>query len=294
MNYRHAYHAGNFADVLKHLVLTLVIDYLKLKPTAFRVIDTHAGPGRYDLQSAEAEATGEWLTGIARLIGPGAIPFDGDTARILAPYLDVILAVNGNLAENGNDLAATPLRYYPGSPWLARQLIRPGDKLIVNELHEQDNAKLTALFSRDRQVSVMAIDGWTALKSLLPPPERRAVILIDPPFEQPGDLDRLVTGLQAATKRFATGVYLLWYPIKARKPVAKMHRDLAQCFTSNLLRVELTVHPEHIEDRLNGCGLIILNPPYMLEQQLATVLPDLSARLALGETSSFRLDWLAQ
>lgn len=309
MNYRHAYHAGNFADVLKHITLALVIDYLKRKDAAFRVIDTHAGIGRYDLSSPEAQKTGEWRDGIGRLIGPAAEPIDDPAlAELLAPYRDVVRRQAGlppepTGAHSGPSVsppaeggAIAELDSYPGSPWLARRLLRPGDKLIANELHPDDNAALARLFARDKQVSVMGLDGWTALKSLLPPPERRGVILIDPPFEEAGELDRLVTGLEAAVKRFATGVYLLWYPIKDPKPVARMQRRMAQLGLAKLMRIELSIGDDSDPGVLSGCGLIVVNPPYLLEQQLARILPELARRLTVcaEQPGSYRLDWLAK
>ncbi len=176
MNYRHAYHAGNFADVVKHAVLALVIEHLKLKPAPFRVIDTHAGIGVYDLTSEAAQKTGEWREGIGRLMAAKLSPA---AAEVLAPYLDIVRRLNPGGA----------LVRYPGSPLLARELMRADDRLVVNELHPEDQDELKRHFAHDPQVRVMALDAWTALKALLPPPERRGVMLIDPAFEQTGELD---------------------------------------------------------------------------------------------------------
>lgn len=269
MNYRHIYHAGNFADVLKHLVLVLVIQHLKLKPAPFRVIDTHAGIGRYDLTSAAAQKTGEWTGGIGRLL---AAELPAPSAAILAPYLDLVRAEN-----SGDGLAV-----YPGSPLLARRLLRPDDRLVANELHPEDGAELEALFQRDRQAKVLHLDGWTALKALLPPKERRGVMLIDPPFEEPGELERMTAGLHEALRRFETGTVILWYPIKALAPIDRFHAALKGLGLDKLLVVELFIRPPDDGERLNGTGLVVINPPYTLEGQLRTVLPVLSRLLSDG------------
>jgi 23S rRNA (adenine2030-N6)-methyltransferase len=270
MNYRHAYHAGNFADVLKHLVLTLVIEHLKQKPAPFRVIDTHAGVGLYDLTSVEAAKTGEWQGGIARLV---AEPLPEEVAGILAPYLAAVAAEN---PQGG-------LTAYPGSPRIARHLLRPGDTLVANELHPEDHAELTRIFARDRQTKILRLDGWMALKSLLPPKERRAVVLVDPPFEEAGELARLVTGLQDAQRRFATGTILLWYPIKALGPIDRFYAALSSLALQKILVTELFIRPPVDPDCLNGCGLIIFNPPFTLAERLRTALPELTQRMALTD-----------
>lgn len=275
MNYRHAYHAGNFADVLKHLVLARVITHLKKKPAPFRVIDTHAGTGLYDLTGPEALKTGEWKDGIGRLLDP---PLPADVAEICQPYLDAVFAAN----------PAGDLKTYPGSPMIARHLLRAGDVLAVNELHPEDHATLARLFARDRQVKVLNIDGWAALKALLPPKERRGVVLVDPPFEEAGELQRLVTGLQDALNRFATGTVILWYPIKARRPVEAFHRAVQDLHLSKMLTVELFIQTND-ETVLNGTGLVVLNPPFTLAAELERVLPELTRRLGVASDAHYRL-----
>lgn len=285
MNYRHAYHAGNFADVLKHVVLTLVIGHLKLKPAPFRVIDTHAGVGLYDLASLEAEKTGEWRDGIGRLIAAEPPPA---AAGLLKPYLDAVAELNA-------DAPARPpggLALYPGSPMLARRLLRAGDTLVVNELHPEDAASLKALFARDRQVKVMSVDGWQALRATLPPKERRGVVLVDPPFEEAGELDRLLRGVSDAVARFATGTLLLWYPIKDPRPIAAFHRAVAGLGLSKLSYVELMLRSPADADRLNGTGLVMLNAPYKLQDQLAVLMPFLTDVLRQGPGASWRFDTL--
>ncbi|WP_072396999.1 23S rRNA (adenine(2030)-N(6))-methyltransferase RlmJ [Hyphomicrobium sp. CS1GBMeth3] len=280
MNYRHIYHAGNFADVLKHAVLALIIAHLKRKEAPFRIIDTHAGIGHYDLGSDEAQKTGEWQDGIGRILADSPPP---DIAAILAPYLGVVRAENG----------PGPLKRYPGSPLIARRLMRPADRLVVNEAHPEDGARLAALFAKDRAVKVLALDGWTALKSLLPPKERRGLVLIDPPFEEPGEFSRLVEGLAAAHRRFATGTVIIWYPIKDEHAVRAFARDAAGLGIPKLLSAELLVRAPLSAGGLAGSGLLILNPPFTLEAQLAALLPYLAVSLGHGRGAGSRLSWLA-
>jgi 23S rRNA (adenine2030-N6)-methyltransferase len=300
MNYRHAYHAGNFADVVKHATLALVIEHLKLKPAPFRIIDTHAGLGRYDLGADEAVRGGEWQGGIGRLL---TAPLPPDIAEILAPYLATIAAENPALAPGA------PPAVYPGSPRIARHLLRAGDQLVVNELHPDDHATLDALFARDRQTRVLALDGWAALKSLLPPKERRGIVLVDPPFEEPGELARLTQGLREAARRFATGTIILWYPIKDLRPVFAFRREVEELGLEKVLGVELLIRdPERDATRpppdqrsaagptgpgLAGCGLVILNPPFLLKATLDVLIPFLASRLAQGPGARGEVRWLA-
>jgi 23S rRNA (adenine2030-N6)-methyltransferase len=279
MNYRHAYHAGNFADVLKHAVLALVIEHLKLKPTPFRIIDTHAGVGLYDLLAEAALKTGEWREGIGRI---AAADLAKEAADALAPYLGVVRALNGKGA----------LTRYPGSPLIARRLMRACDRLVVNELHPVDHMALKALFARDPQAKVLALDGWIALKSLLPPKERRGVVLVDPAFEEPGELDRLVEGLKDAAHRFASGTLLLWYPIKDARAVATFRRRIAGLALPKALAVELLIRSPDDPARLNGAGLIVINAPFTLPAKLKVLLPQLARLLAQGEGAAFRLEEL--
>jgi 23S rRNA (adenine2030-N6)-methyltransferase len=279
MNYRHAYHAGNFGDVVKHAVLARIIDYLKRKEAPFRCIDTHAGAGLYALNSPEAEKTGEWRVGIGRLLGPEAKPLAGECLRFLAPYLDAVRAEN----------PSSDLVMYPGSARIARRLMRPTDTLVANELHPEARAHLKAALARAPRTKVMALDGWVALKSLLPPPERRGLVLIDPPFEEPGETERLADGLSEGLRRFNSGVFLLWYPIKDEKIIARFHSDLAARGHNKLLCLELRIRADAQRDRLKGCGLVIANPPYTLEAELSVILPELSRKLAAGPQAQFRV-----
>jgi 23S rRNA (adenine2030-N6)-methyltransferase len=276
MNYRHAYHAGNFADVFKHAVLCRVLLHLRAKPAAFRVLDTHAGAGVYDLGGAEASRSGEWRQGIARL---RSASIGGEAGTLLAPYLDVVAAHNtdGRLAS------------YPGSPALVRAWLRPQDRLVACEL-EPGAAAALAHNLRGRNIRVVAIDGWTALTAYLPPKERRGLVLIDPSFEQADEFARLAERVAAAHRKWASGIYLVWYPIKDRRACESFARRLARSGMAKILRAELMV--EKRADRLAGAGLILVNPPWTLERQLSVLLPALAAILAPNGDGS-RLDWLA-
>lgn len=281
MNYRHIYHAGNFADVLKHVALSLVIEHLKLKDAPFRVIDTHAGTGLYDLASEEAQKTGEWLGGIGRLLAAEPPP---EIAAALAPYLAVVRGENGG---------AETVARYPGSPLVARRLMRPSDRLVVNEAHPEDVARLAAVFAKDRQTKVMNRDGWTALKALLPPTERRGLVLIDPPFEEQGEFQRLLEGLAAAHRRFATGTVILWFPIKDLRAVERFSRDAAVLDIPKLLLAELRIDAPRDEGPLAATGLLILNPPFTLEAKLKVLLPYFASLFARGQGAACRLAWIA-
>ena len=278
MNYRHVYHAGNFADVFKHAILALCVEHLKLKPAPFRIIDTHAGIGLYDLAGVEAGKTLEWIEGIGRLLGADAAPLPPDIAAILAPWLDVVRALN----PDGR------LTLYPGSPVLARRLMRESDMLVVNELHPADHGTLSAVFARDARTKVMALDAWVALKALLPPKERRGIVLVDPPFEAKDEFDALATGLAEARRRFATGTILLWYPVKDVATVEAFYAAVGDAAGDKSLRTELMIRAPQDPLKLNGCGMLVVNPPWTLKQRLDTLLPVLAERLARGAGASWR------
>ena len=279
MNYRHIYHAGNFADVLKHAVLARIIVYLQKKDAPFRVLDTHAGIGLYDLSGTEAQKTGEWQDGIGKLI-------DADlpqaAADILAPYLDSVRALN---PKGGVTL-------YPGSPKLARMLFRPQDRLSAIELHPDDYGTLSRVFEGDYQVRVTELDGWLALGAHLPPKEKRGVVLVDPPFEAEGEYDRLVESLARAHRRFGNGTFCLWYPMKKGAPIHDFHEKLKALEIPKMLCTELTVMSDRETPGLNGSGLIIVNPPFTLKDELHTILPVLKERLAKDRYASQRAVWL--
>ena len=278
MNYRHAFHAGNFADVMKHITLTRLIEYLKLKPAAFRVIDTHAGIARYSLTGDEAKRNPEWMEGIGKLL-KAELP---DKAKaLIQPYLDVVetLNPNGTLAR------------YPGSPLIARKLFRPQDRLSALELHPADYRKLRDLFESDVQVRVTELDGWLALNAYVPPKEKRGLVLVDPPFEEPGEFARLVEGVAKAHKKWATGLYALWYPLKEPREINAFVADLKATGIPKMLRAELTIGPP-VGGTLYGSGLILINPPFTLEDELKVILPALAKVLGDGR-GGHRLDRLS-
>ncbi len=280
MNYRHAFHAGNFADVLKHAVLARIVEYLKRKPGAFRVIDTHAGTGLYDLSGDEAQRTGEWRAGIGRLLDA---PLPEPAAALLAPYLDAVRSLN----EGG------PLRFYPGSPLLTRRLLRESDRLTAIELHPEDGLALKARFAGDWQVRVIALDGWLALGAHVPPKEKRGLVLVDPPFEKEGDFDRLADGLAAAHRRWPGGTYALWYPVKDHAAVRRFRQRLRESGIARIADITLALRPPSPEPRLDGCGMVVVNPPFVLEEEMTAVLPAL--RDLLGERdASAQMEWLAR
>ena len=280
MNYRHAYHAGNFADVVKHAVLCRVLTYLREKPAAFRVIDTHAGAGRYDLAGLEAGKTQEWRNGIDRVRHANLAP---SIQALLAPYLDAVAALN----------PSGQLTSYPGSPALARAWLRPQDRLIACELEPQAAAALENYLRADNRCKAIAIDGWTALTAYVPPVERRGVVLIDPPFEQPDEFVRLAQGLTTAHRKWPTGIYLLWYPIKDQTEVGTFAKRLVQLDIAKMLRVELVLPTAGSETGLRGTGLIVVNPPWTLHDELKVLLPALAEVMSRGAPSTLTLDWLS-
>jgi len=280
VNYRHAFHAGSFADVVKHAVLCRILHYLREKPAAFRVIDTHAGAGIYDLTGSEASRGGEWHNGIERLL---AAQVPEQAGALLAPYLEVIGALN----ERGR------LRFYPGSPAITRAWLRPQDRLIACELEPKAAAALAGHLRGDTRIKTLEIDGWTSLSGYVPPPERRGLVLVDPPFEQDSDFLRLSQGLATAHRKWATGIYALWYPIKGRSEPDALAKSLRRLGLPKILRAELTVSALSDPSRLNGCGLILVNPPWTLEGELSTLLPVLTAVLGRDDKAGFSLDWLA-
>ncbi len=280
MNYRHAFHAGNFADVVKHAVLVRLVEYLKHKEKPFRVIDTHAGVGLYDLSGGEAQRTGEWRAGIGRLLDA---PLPGQAAALLAPYLDAVAAANP-----GRDL-----RHYPGSPAIVRHLLRRQDRLTAIELHPDDARDLAALFAGDHQVRVIALDGWLALGAHLPPKEKRGLVLVDPPFELGGEFDRLAAGLAKAHRRWPGGMFALWYPVKDRAAVARFAEDLRGAGIPRILDIRFAVRPPSAEPRLDGTGMVVVNPPYTLEAELRVLLPALEPVLAEAPGAGWSVEWLA-
>lgn len=278
MNYRHAFHAGNHADVLKHVVLLALLDALKRKDTPFFVLDTHAGRGQYLLQGEHADKTGEARGGIFRLLVLHGLP------ALVQNYLKRVQADN----------PVGALVNYPGSPLIAAQAMREQDRLVACELQPDEARALSALFKSDPRVNVQVRDGYTAIKAMLPPKEKRGLVLIDPPYEaQEAEFTTVLATLKEALARWPTGIYALWYPIKQGRTLLPFLRKVANLPCKSVLSAELLVRPDDSPLRLNGSGMLIVNPPYQLDSELAPALPVL-ARLLGDRHPSSRLEWIKQ
>jgi 23S rRNA (adenine2030-N6)-methyltransferase len=282
MNYRHAFHAGGFADVIKHIVLVRILTHLQEKPAAFRVIDSHAGAGVYDLTAEEARRGGEWLTGIARIM---QARFSEAVLPLVAPYLDIVRAFNPQ-----RDLVA-----YPGSPLIARALLRPQDRLVACEVEPKARKRLIDALRRDTQGRVVDLDGWVALPAFVPPKERRGLVLIDPSFEQKDEFERLADGFAQAYAKWPTGSYLLWYPVKSRRATDSLARHVAAAVAAasvpgTCLRLEFSVAPQQAGSALTSAGLLVVNPPWRLAAELKAILPELEKPLGQGGAGRFRLE----
>lgn len=276
MNYRHAYHAGNFADVFKHTILVSLIKAMQRKDTPFCYLDTHAGIGLYDLSSEASQKSKEYESGITLLLKEKTYP------EQLKTYLDCIKKINPN----------NTLRYYPGSPLLVHNLLRPDDRMILSELHPDDYKILKKHFDHKKNVYTHLDDGYQSLKAFLPPKERRGLILIDPPYEKSNEWSHIVPTLSNALKRFATGVYAVWYPIKDRPPIERFHQHLKQNIDKPILVAELSIYPENSAQHLNGNGMVIINPPWQLYEQIKDYMPLLWSILSqqhLGQSRVFML-----
>jgi 23S rRNA (adenine2030-N6)-methyltransferase len=283
MNYRHAFHAGNFADVLKHCVLALCLEHLKAKPKPFRVIDTHAGIGGYDLASSEAARSPEWKDGIGRLL-------DADmpegAADALAPYLDVVRMLN-----------PSGMKHYPGSPEIAVRLLRADDRIHLCELHEADAGTLDNRYRRDARVKVERRDGYKALKSLVPPKEKRGLVLVDPPFEDRDELAHMAEAVMGAIGQWPTGTYVFWRSLKNLWAADRFDNGLAEWLIAEkgfepekILRADLWVRDLASEGKLAGAGVVVVNPPFTLEEKLLGLMPWLADTLAQGDGYGWRVD----
>lgn len=280
MNYRHAFHAGNFADVFKHAILIGLLESFKAKQTPFCYFDTHAGAGRYDLRGEEARKTREHESGVLRLLHATRLPVP------LHIYLNLVRALNDG--SNHHDLAV-----YPGSPLIASLLLREADRVVLCEMQPEEADKLKALFAGDARVAVHRRDGYAALGALLPPRERRGLALIDPPFEAQEDEFRAIEeALTNALVRWPTGTYAIWYPIKLRQQTLPFQRWFGQHKIPKTLCAELLLHPDNSALRLNGCGMIIVNAPWKFERTLEELLPALRDHLAEGRFGQHRVQWL--
>jgi len=279
MNYRHAFHAGNFADVFKHVALLGLLDALRAKPAPLCYVDTHAGRGVYDLSGDEAQRTGEYRDGVERLLHAGELP------AALADYVARIRAF-------GVDAGGALVRY-PGSPLLARDLLREHDGAILCELQGDEAATLRAALRGDARCAVHERDGYAALKALLPPMQKRGLVLIDPPFEAQGaEFETIQTALATALARWPNAVYAVWYPVKRRETIVPFHRWLStHAGKADVLVAELLLHADNSPLRLAGNGLAIINPPWQFDAALQAWLPALTALLA-DDSGSWRVDWI--
>ncbi len=274
--YRHHFHAGNFADVFKHALLARLLRALLRKDQPLCYIDTHAGAGRYDLAHRWARKNAEHRDGIERLWRRSDVPDS------LAPYVGAVRAEN----------ADGKLRFYPGSPRIARRLLRPGDRMVLTELNPTDCAELKALFAVDKRVAVEHLDGEQALKAYLPPKERRGLVLIDSPFDRAGEFKRTAAALAAAHQRWATGVYAFWYPLMEPATMRAFDRDVAATEVRKVLQLELSVHPERWTQTLRGCGLLVVNPPFGFDTEAVPMLDWLARALAPAGAGGHRVRWL--
>lgn len=271
MNYRHIYHAGNFADVFKHIILMRLLDYLKQKDKPFFLLDTHAGIGLYDLDSEQAQKTGEAADGVMRLQRRKGL------TRAVQAYVDLVAEFEG---------------YYPGSPKIMQRLMREEDRLVVNELHPDDRETLRDVMGWDRRARVEGMDAYLTMKALLPPPEKRGLVLVDPPFEVADEFSRMVKGLQNAYERWATGIYAFWYPIKGVGSVQDYYGALRETGIRKIAAADFYLRDPADPELLNGCGMVLVNPPWTLAAELNTIMGELVPLLA-GKTGSYHWTQIA-
>lgn len=277
LSYRHSFHAGNHADVLKHIVLMLILENLKLKDKGFYYLDTHAGVGHYQLSSDEAEKTGEYKEGIGRLWERTDLPQE------ISRYVDLIKNLN---------FGTKALRYYAGSPLIAAQLLRPQDRALLTELHPRDFPLLRNNFKEFKNVSVKCDNGFQQLKATLPPKERRGLVLIDPPYELKEDYDLVVKAAEEGYKRFATGTYAIWYPVVLRQQTKRIFKGLQASGIRKILKIELAVRPDSDQRGMTASGMAVINPPWTLENQMKAMLPYLVKTLVPEGTGSWTVEWI--
>jgi 23S rRNA (adenine2030-N6)-methyltransferase len=275
LSYRHIFHAGNFADVFKHALLSRLIAALNAKAAPWCYLDTHAGIGRYDLTHAWAQKAREYENGITKLWKRRDLP------RALLPYMDIVRA----------ESTGRRLRYYPGSPWIARRLARAGDRLVLTELNNTDHAELKAQFAGDRQAAVHLMDGYQALKAFLPPKERRGLVLLDSSFDRAKEFARITAALKDAHERWPTGIYAVWYPLMEPGPMSGFARDVKHTGIRRILRLELTVLPADAET-IRGCGMLVVNPPWKFDSEARTMLRWLWSALSVDKAGGAKVEWL--
>jgi 23S rRNA (adenine2030-N6)-methyltransferase len=284
VNYRHAFHAGNFADVFKHIFLTRILVYLLRKEAALRFIDTHAGAGRYDLESEAAKRSPEWRDGIARLLK--ARP-QAEVAQLLAPYLEAIGPFD---EETGRPLS------YPGSPAIAQALLRPQDRIALCEARDDERERLRAALGRERRASIVGTDGYVALGAYVPPKERRGLVLIDPPYEVPEEAAQIEAALSRALTKWPRGSYLLWRPIKDEREDSRFLAAIAGLGSASVLRLEIDVGAvapgPHSPTPLRRVGLLVVNPPFSLIDEASVLMPWLTKLLTRAGKGAFVCEWL--
>ncbi|HHE9996326.1 23S rRNA (adenine(2030)-N(6))-methyltransferase RlmJ [Haemophilus influenzae] len=277
LSYRHSFHAGNHADVLKHIVLMLILENLKLKEKGFFYLDTHSGVGRYRLSSNESEKTGEYKEGIGRLWDQTDLPED------VARYVKMIKKLNYGGKE---------LRYYAGSPLIAAELLRPQDRALLTELHPSDYPILRNNFSDDKNVTVKCDNGFQQVKATLPPKERRGLVLIDPPYELKEDYALVVKAIEEGYKRFATGTYAIWYPVVLRQQTKRIFKGLEATGIRKILKIELAIRPDSDQRGMTASGMVVINPPWTLETQMKEILPYLTKTLVPEGTGNWIVEWI--
>lgn len=275
LSYRHSFHAGNHADVVKHIVLTLILTALKQKEKGFFYLDTHSGVGRYSLLSAEAEKTGEYIEGIARLWDRDDLPEE------VALYINELKKINKG-----------KLRFYAGSPLLAVQQLRPQDRALLTELHPNDFPLLRQEFAKLPNVVTKRENGFQQLKAALPPKEKRGLVLIDPSYELKEDYELVVQAIIEGYKRFATGVYAIWYPVVLRQHTKRIVKGLEATGIRKILQIELAVRPDSDQRGMTASGMIVINPPWQLESQMKKILPYLTDVLVPEGTGSWNVSWI--
>lgn len=286
MNYRHHFHAGNYADVFKHALLLQLVAALQRKEKGFLYLDTHAGRGGYDLGTTTLlpdgrERAPEWPAGIGRLWREPALP---------EPLARYVAAVNGYNDRHGT--AGEELQFYPGSPWIVQQALRPQDRAVLCELRADDAEALDLLFGRSPRVQVRTTDGYAAIKAVLPPTEKRALVLIDPPFEVQTEFADIARALGEGLRRFPSGTYAIWYPITERARSDRFIESLAALPDAPpTLCAELQIAGDSAQVRMKGCGLLVLNPPWKIDEEFRAVLPTLVRLLQVDSGASARVTW---
>jgi len=287
MNYRHHFHAGNYADVFKHVLLLQLLRAMQRKEKGFLYLDTHAGRGGYDLSAPSVLPDGrerepEYPAGIGRIWNTAM-----EQSPVFREYLELVRRFNDRHGATGSDL-----KFYPGSPWVAKLALRPQDRMALCELRGEDAEALDFEFARETKVTVQAIDGYTGLKAMLPPPEKRALVLIDPPFERKAEFTDILQGIRDLLKRLPSAVCAVWYPVTERVRVDQFHREFMDLSPPPTLFAEISIASDGALIRMKGCGLLVLNPPWKIEAEIRAALPELVRALKVDGGASSQLGWL--